>query len=133
MADASYKEGDEVPSGALYRRIYPHRDYFKPPPENRPSSLNFLPDSNETNLSLYRAAEVTPSEVLTGHDGFGLLEIDAETLWALGVRVIYLPSKGKGHVGVFGFTKRDAQPRRDAAIASRVLIAPALPDRLTDR
>jgi len=85
-ADASYSEGDEIPSGALYRRIFPHRDYFK---ENRATSLNFLPDRNETHLSLYRAAEVTPSEVLANHDGFGLLEVDAETLWACGSLRLY--------------------------------------------
>jgi hypothetical protein len=128
LADANYREGDDVPSGALYRRIYPHRDYFKPPPENRPTSLNFLPDKNEAYLSMFRAAEVSPSEALANHEGFGLLEINAETLWAIGVRVIYQPSKGKGHVGVSGFTKKDAQPRRDAATAARVLIAPRLSD-----
>lgn len=123
MADATtYKDGDEVHSGALYRRIFPHRDYFK---DGRATSLNFLPDRGETSLSLYRVAETTPSDVLTGHDGFGLLEIDAEVLWALGVRVIYQGSRDKGHVGAFGFTK-SAQPRRDAALASRVLQSPTI-------
>ena len=125
MADAtSYKDGDEVRSGALYRRIFPHRDFFK---DGRPTSLNFLPDRGEPSLSLYRAAEVSPSDVLTGHDGFGLLEIDAEVLWAIGCRVIYEGSIDKGHVGAVGFTKRDAQPRRDAGTASRVLQPPTIP------
>lgn len=63
--------------------------------------------------------------MLEGHDGFGLLEIDAERLWAIGKRVVYTPSKGgPGHVSVCGFTRRDHQARRDAASASRVLTAP---------
>ncbi len=128
MADqAAYNDGDEVVAGALYRRIYPSGNYFKPPPENRPTSLNFLPDTGEEYVSMFRAAETTPSEVLEGHEGFGLLEIDAEVLWALGKRVIYQPAYGKGHVGVRGFTKRDEQARRDAAFASRLLIRPTLP------
>ncbi len=127
MADsAPLYDGHEVPSGLLYRRIYPHRNYFKPPPENRATSLNFLPDKHGE-VSMYRAAETTPSEVLDGHDGFGLLAIDAEVLWGLGGRVIYTPRWGKGHVDVCGFTKAAEQPRRDAAFASRVLISPTLP------
>lgn len=127
MADVpAYRDGDEVRSGPLYRRIYPHRNYFKPPPESRPTSLNFLPDRGEEYVSMFMAAETTPSEVLEGHEGFGLLQIDAETLWGLGKRVIYQPEFGKGHVGVWGFTKKDEQARRDAAFASRVLIPPTL-------
>jgi hypothetical protein len=74
------QEGDEVTSGVLYRRIFPNRDYFKPPPENRITSLNFLPAKGEADVSMYRAAETTPSEVLEGHEGFGLLMLDAEQL-----------------------------------------------------
>ncbi len=58
------------------------------------------------------AAETIPSELLDAHDRFGLLEINAEQLWGLGKRVVYTPAFGKGHVGVYGFTKRDAQSRR---------------------
>jgi len=33
----------------------------------------------------------------------------------LGKKVIYTPSKGgKGHVSAYGFTKKDAEPRRNA-------------------
>jgi hypothetical protein len=127
VADADpLKDGQEVHSGVLYRRIYPHRDYFKRPPENRPTSYNFLPDKDDE-VSMFRAAETTPSEVLEGHERFGLLEIDAEVLYGLGARVIYTPQWGKGHVDVCGFTKRDDQPRRNAAFGSRVLIVPTLP------
>lgn len=104
MADfTSYKAGDEVTSGALYRRIFPNRNYFKGPPDNRPTSLNFLPDRGEPYLSMFRAGEISASDALEGHDGFGVLEIDAEKLWALGKRVTYEPAYGKGHVGVWGF------------------------------
>lgn len=127
MADTFFREGDDVPSGPLYRRIYPHPDYYKAPPEDRATSLNFLPDRGEPYVSMYRAAEVTPSAVLEGHDGFGLLAIDAEVLWGLGCRVTYEPRYGKGHVGVWEFAKNDAQRRRNAAIAARVLVRPQLP------
>lgn len=97
MADAApLRDGDEVTSGALYRRIPPLKDYFKPPPENRATSLNFLPDRAEEYVSMFRAAETSASDVLTDHDGFGLLEIDAEKLWALGLRVIYRPLVARG-------------------------------------
>ena len=134
MPDAAYKEGDEVHSGVLYRRIFPHRDYYRDkdnPP--RPTSVNFLPDGGpDPSVSMYRAAETTPSEVLEGHDGFGILEIDAEIFWGIGKRVTYEPKHGKGHVAVRTFTKRDDQPRRDAAFASRVIVPPTLPEaRLT--
>lgn len=97
MADITdLREGDEVHSGILYRRIFPHSFYYKAkdnPP--RPTSVNFLPDSGpDPSVSMYRAAETTPSEVLEGHDGFGLLEIDAEKLWGLGKRVTYEPQYG---------------------------------------
>lgn len=122
------RAGDEVTSGGLYRRILPHRDYFKFGDEREPSratSLNFLPDSadDDSAVSMFRAAETSPSEVLEGHNGYGLLEIGVEVLWALGMRVVYTPQWGKGHVSVYGFTKK-AQPRRDAAYASHVLIPP---------
>ncbi len=65
--------------------------------------------------------------MLDGYNGFGLLEVDAERLWAIGKRVIYSPSKGKGHVDVYGFNKKDDQSRRDAAFASRVVSAPTIP------
>jgi hypothetical protein len=126
-AAAPLDDGQDVTSGVLYRRILPHRDYYKAPPENRATSLNFLNDRGEDSLSTFRAAETTPSEVLEGHDGFGLLEIGAEILWGLGLRVIYTPRWGKGHVSVYGFTKQDGQARRNAAIASRVIIPPVLP------
>lgn len=128
MADttAPPQEGDEVTSGVLYRRIFPNRDYFKPPPENRITSLNFLPAKGEADVSMYRAAETTPSEVLEGHDGFGLLMLDAEQLWGIGKRVVYTPKFGKGHVSVYGFSKQDEQARKDAAFSSRLLISPAL-------
>ncbi len=124
MADSTYREGEEVQSGTLYRRIYPDPDHYKPPPEDRATSLNFLPDKGEPYVSMYRAAEVTLSEVLEGHDRFGLLAIDAEVLWGLGCRVTYEPKYGKGHVGVWGFTKKDDQRRRNAAFAARVLVKP---------
>jgi hypothetical protein len=126
LADPTYQDGDEVQAGVLYRRIYPRRDYYKPPPENRPTSLNFLPDRGEEYVSMFRAAETTPSEVLEGHDGFGILAIDAEVLRGMRKRVIYQPEYGKGHVGVWGFTKKDEQGRRDAAFASRVVIPPRI-------
>ena len=129
MADATYQEGDQVTTGGLYRRIYPNRDYYK---DNRATSNNFVPDRGEDDVSLYRAAERSPSEVLEGHENFGLLEIEAAVLWAMGKRVIYTPSKGgKGHVSAYGFTKKDAEPRRNAAVASRVLIPPTIPERPT--
>lgn len=124
MADASYEAGADVPAGTLYRRIYPSENYYKGSPDNRATSLNFLPDRGEQHVSMFRAAETTPSEVLDGHDGFGLLAVEAEILWGLGCRVIYQPEYGKGHVGVLGFTKKDEQRRRNAAVASRVLVAP---------
>jgi hypothetical protein len=127
VADVTLNEGDEVHAGALYRRIYPHRDYFK---DDRPTSMNFLPPSKppakKDLLSFHRAAEVAPSDMLDGHENFGLLEIDAERLWAIGKRVIYTPSKGKGHCDVHGFNKKDGQSRRDAAFASRVVAAPTI-------
>ena len=130
MTDAtSYKEGDEVHTGVLYRRIYPHRDYYKATvTPARATSVNFLPDDDPEApyVSMYRAAETTPSEVLEGHERYGLLEIDAEKLWALGKRVTYEPKWGKGHVGVWGFRREDDQPRRDAAFASRVIVPPML-------
>jgi hypothetical protein len=126
VADATYKEGDEVHSGSLYRRIFPDKDYYKGPPQNRPTSANFMPGRSDPYLSMYRAAETTPSEMLAGHDRFGLCEIDAEVLWGMGLRVTYEPTYGKGHVGVWGFTKKNDQARRDAAYAARVLIPPTL-------
>lgn len=121
---SSYREGQEVPSGPLYRRIFPDPSYYKPPPEDRATSLNFLPDRGDEYVSMFLAAEVTLSEVLDGHERFGLLEINAEILWGLGCRVTYEPKYGKGHVGVWRFTKRDDQRRRNAAIAARVLVRP---------
>ena len=54
--------------------------------------------------------------MLEGHERFGLLEIEAAVLWAMGKKVICTPSKGgKGHVIAYGFTKKDAEPRRNAA------------------
>jgi hypothetical protein len=124
VVEITYREGNEVTSGGLYRRIFPHPDWFK---DGRPTSYNFLPDRGEDDLSLFRAAEKSTSEMLENHDGFGLLEIEAAVLWGLGKRVIYSPSRGgKGHVSVFGFSKKDAQSRRDAAFASRLLIAPTI-------
>ena len=124
MADGTYQEGDEVTTGGLYRRIYPHSDFFK---DGRPTSFNFLPDRGEEDVSLYRAAERTPSEMLEGHERFGLLEIEAAALWAMGKRAIYTPSKGgPGHVSAYGFTKKDAEPRRNAAVSARVLIPPTI-------
>jgi len=83
LADATYSEGDQVTTGGLYRRIFPNRDFYK---DNRATSYNFVPDTGEEDLSLYRAAERTPSEMLEGHDQFGLLEIEAAVLWAWGRR-----------------------------------------------
>jgi len=74
---------------------------------------------------MFRAAETTPSDVLEGHDGFGLLEIDAEVLFGMGKRVIYRPQWGKG-TWAYGFSKKDEQSRRDAAFAARLLIKPQL-------
>lgn len=124
MANVTYEEGDEVHAGVLYRRIYPHRDYFK---DGRATSMNFLPRRGEDDISLYLMAEKSASEMLEGHAAFGLLEIDAGVLWGAGRRVIYTPSKGgKGHVSAYGFTKRDEQARRDAAFASRVVVLPTI-------
>ena len=66
--------------------------------------------------------------MLEGHDGYGLLEIDAEKLWAFGNRITYEPKYGKGHVGVWGFSRHDPQPRQDAAYASRVIVPPRIPE-----
>ena len=96
MAGPSYRAGQDVPTGLLYRRIFPDSSYYRPPPGERATSLNFLPDKGDDYLSMYLADEVTPEEVLDGHERFGLLGIDAETLWSLGCRVTYEPETFKG-------------------------------------
>ena len=72
------------------------------------------------------ASEVTIPEALAGLDAYGLVRIDVVWLWNHGQRVIYDPEWGRGHIAVYGFTKKDEQGRRDAAFASTVLIEPTI-------
>lgn len=70
----------------------------------------------------------TPEELLLGHEGFGILAIDAADLCAEGLDVEFAPSdqEGPAHVAVRGDLTRSV--RRRLANKAQVVKPPVLAD-----
>jgi hypothetical protein len=43
-----------------------------------------------------------PEDILADNPGLGLLEIDSASLTSRGLRAVYTPQLGRGHVSVYG-------------------------------
>jgi hypothetical protein len=72
------------------------------------------------------ASLTTPEELLMGHDGFGVLEIDVADLIAEGLEARYDPSEEEGpaHVQVRGALTRSVG--RKLAARANVVIPPTI-------
>lgn len=120
-----YEPGDLISTGKLYRRIFPGEHYFK---DGRPTSLVFLPDSDESGVSAHLAELASAEEVLTDHANFGLAEISVETVIQKGLRVIFDPKENQpGHVEIVGQVKIKQIKARELSRACTVLISPTIP------
>lgn len=102
------REDDPTISGdvVLYRRIPPWPDNVTWDESGQPSfsSLNFK--DKDLELSANMAIEATPDEVLSGHDGFGLIQITAKQVREIcgnGILICRCPEDpANGHVLVCG-------------------------------
>ena len=63
MSPAGYAQGDPITEGSLYRRIPPLDGYYVHDLQ-RPSSLAFLPDTDDEYVSMVLASVVRPEQVL---------------------------------------------------------------------
>lgn len=98
-----YSPGDEITEGSLYRRVHPGPGCF-------PRGLDALPSNNKPDdpgISAYLVGVVTEEQVLAGHDGYALVEIDVVTLRNAQFRAVYAPKAeegelGRGHVMING-------------------------------
>lgn len=132
------KAGDEITTGVLYRRIYPHRDYWVDDPSpGRPSGMNVIPDTGEVYVSMELKdpddSEAQIRRLLSPPDarpGSGRFEIDVETLRELRLAVKYEPEYGDRHFGVSGWeqfgSKELQRVRRKASFRARVIVRPAI-------
>lgn len=124
MTDPVYEPGQLITTGVLYRRIFPHKNYFDLQ-AGRPTRQVFDRGKNE-HLSMAITFKTSPSEVLRGHDDYGLCEIDAEVLIAEGLEVRYAPSEQEGdaHVAIIGPLGQGVRHR--LARRARVIVAPRI-------
>jgi hypothetical protein len=91
MAGGASRRGDLPLETVIWRRI-PPRHFPKKPGQNRPNSPAFDDDDEDEPMSVVIAREGRdPSEVLAGHEGFGLVELTIEELEAAGQEVIRDP------------------------------------------
>lgn len=113
--------GDLITSGKIYRRIYPHQNYYA---HGKVTSQAFDRRRGDDHLSMALASLTTPEELLIGHDGYGVLEIDIADLIAEGLEVRFDPSEEEGpaHVQVRGELTRSV--RKKLASRAHVVIAP---------
>ncbi len=124
MSSAGYAQGDPITEGSLYRRIPPLDGYYAHD-RQRPSSLAFLPDTDDEYVSMALASLVRPEQVLSGFAGFGLCEIAVSVLIDLGLRVTYQPEYGEGHVAVWGLDSNKPGIKLARKIAHRALVIQA--------
>ncbi len=120
-----------APSGAgsddgevsVWRRI-PPLHFPKKPRQERPDSSAFDDDSDTEPMSAVLAdPSRDPSEVITGHEGYGLVELTAEVLHASGQQIVRDPQPDEpAHVLIVG--KKTKARRRGLADASRWIIRP---------
>lgn len=125
MVAPKYEPGDSIPSGTLYRRIFPREAYFK---DGRPTSLVFLPESGESGVSAHLAELTSPEAVLANHADYGLAEITVEAVIQAGLDVIFDPREGQpGHVKIVGEIKRSKARELSRSRACTVRIPPTIP------
>jgi len=104
-----YEPGQRITQGRLYRRIFPHSAYYS----NGKVTSQVFDSRGDDHLSMALADLTTPEELLIGHEGFGVLEIDAADLCAEGLEVEFSPSEQEGpaHVAVRGSLTRSVRKR----------------------
>lgn len=136
MPAGSYDRGDELPAGeTLYRRIPPYRPDYWSRKHDRPSSLNFLPDRDETDVSMHWGRFTSPEKILGQYPGAGLCQLSTDLLRGLGLRVTYEPGPGgQDHVSVWGLKDSRESLRRNIARGLTRSWRPAgVPDPAGDR
>jgi uncharacterized protein (DUF952 family) len=131
-AGAPLKPGDTVESGTLLRRIYPHPNYYDPG-QGRVTRQVFDMKKGDEHLSMALKVLTSHDELLRGHDGFGLCEIDVATLLGENLRIRYEPSDQEGiaHVSVRGNlgegVRRRLARRARVVVEPRITTAPSTP------
>ncbi len=122
MAEPQYSPGQPITTGKLYPRIFPHPAYY----QNGKVTSQAFDRKHDDHLSMALADLTSPLELLAGHEGFGIFEIDVVGILAEGLEVRFDPSerKGRAHVQVRG--NLPGSVRRRLARRSRVLIPPHL-------
>jgi len=121
VSPAGYAQGDPITEGSLYRRIPPLDGYYVYDLQ-RPSSLAFLPDTDDEYVSMELASMVRPEQALASFAGFGLCEIAVSVLVDLGLRVTYEPAYGDGHVAVWGLDSNKPGIKIAKKIAHRAIV-----------
>lgn len=113
MPGQAFTAGQQItdPDLSVYRRI-PNKPNYYAHAKNRPSGLNFLPDSEEEDVSMWLTHMTAPEKMLDGLPGFGLCEIRLAVLINLGLRITYEPNEGEGHVSVWGLKDSPDSLRR---------------------
>jgi len=99
---SKYREGDEVTSGNLYRRIPPRISHWN---RGRPTRHVFTPSRKQDprRLSavvawLYRC----PSGVVKDYPRYGVAKISVLALRRRGYAVVWKPEHDRGHVDICG-------------------------------
>lgn len=123
MAEPVHVPGQVITRGKLYRRIYPHPNYYA---HGKVTSQAFDRRRGDDHLSMALASLTTPEELLIGHDGYGVLEIDVADLTAERLEVRFDPSEEEGpaHVQIRGELPRSV--RKKLASQAHVVIAPRI-------
>jgi hypothetical protein len=124
VSDLPYQPGQTITAGVLYRRI-PNYSSLYLYSDRRPTNAAFRVKREDEYLSMSLKDLTTVGEMLRGHDGFGLCEIDASDLVRLGLDVTYEPEpEDRAHVAVRGVTK---SLRGKMALIARVVVEPGPP------
>ena len=125
MGVGPYTPDQGLTSGVLYRRIYPHPNYYDRA-KQRPTRQVFDAKGDD-HLSMALRQLTSVEEMLKDHEAYGVCEIDVEALVAEGLQVSYEPSDqdGVSHVAVRG--RLSGGVRHNLARTARVIKEPNFP------
>lgn len=116
-------EGGFGPDTIVWRRIPPHH-FPKKPRQDRPDSAAFDDDSPDEPMSVVIARSGRdPSDILRGHDGFGVVALTGAELEAAGQRLQADPLPGEpDHALVIG--RKSKGQRRQLASSAEWVVRP---------
>lgn len=104
MADGAlpFKDGEPLPAGTILYRTVPDEPSRWVREDRRPTGYSFRPSTTQEHISMALGLAYPAEEILRDFPALGLVELDAATLLSRGLRVIYSPTLGRGHVSVYG-------------------------------